>query len=237
MKTQLVKVTAHLVSPLALSPEGTAPHLDALCELVLAKRTRAIAGSSNGHRHDLDVTRVRGQEIEKQGQLPIPIVRERIDGIPVPRCSFGIIEETPEATEHYHCSFPIERASQLAQKERIQIATTGGINKSIRLPLRLSTTSRVVWFAEIREKPSILRTLVNRVPTLGKKSAYGYGEVSQWDVEPTDIDASWFHDRVLMRALPISAVPEDARGKRRSFGAVAGPYWQHSFFVDRYVPH
>lgn len=141
-----------------------------------------------------------------------------------------------QAVEHYHCAFPIERAIALAEKERIQINTTGGVNKSIRLPLRLSRTTRVVWFAELRDSPSVLRKLLNRVETLGKKAAYGYGRVSQWDVEETDVDASWFHSGVLMRALPIAAVCDDVQGKRRSFGAVAGPYWQASFFVDRYVP-
>lgn len=237
MANRYVKVTAHLVSPVALSPEGEAPHLDALCELIMSRRTRAIAESSNGHRHLLDVEKIKGQNVSSQGQLPIPIVRERIDGIPVPRCSFGIVEETKETTEHYHCAFPIERAIQLAEKERILVNTTGGVTKSTRLPLRLSTTSRIVWFAEIREKPTVLRMMVNKVDTLGKKSAYGYGRIGRWEVEQTDIDASWFHDGVLMRAIPISAVPESAKGKRRSFGAVAGPYWQSNFFVDRYVPY
>lgn len=236
MKSRLVKVTANLASPVAISPEGDAPHLDALLELILSRQIRSIAESSNGHRHQLNVAKPRGQDIDIQGQLPIPIVRERVDGIPVPRVSFGILEATRETTDHYHCSFPIERAIQLLEKERIQIKTTGGVNKSLRLPLRLSTSSKIVWFAEIREAPSVLRKLVNRVDTLGKKSAYGYGRVASWDVEETDIDASWFHGGVLMRALPVSAVPEDTQGKRRSYGAVAGPYWQASFFVDRYVP-
>lgn len=233
---RLVKVTATLVTPVALSPEGYAPHLDAICELVMSRRTRAIAESSNGHRHQLDKTKIRGAEVEMQGQLPIPIVRERVDGIPVPRCSFGIMEATQETVEHYHCAFPIERAGQVLEKERIQINTTGGVTKSVRLPLRLSTTSRIVWFAEIRTMPSELRKIVNRIDTLGKKSAYGYGQVASWVVEYTDIDASWFHSGVLMRALPLSAVGSDIQGKRRSFGAVAGPYWQQSFFVERWVP-
>lgn len=233
---RFVKVTARLLTPVALSPEGEAPMLDALCELILATHTRAIAESSNGHRHNLDAAKIRGATVDQQGQLPIPIVRERVDGIPIPRCSFGIMEETRETVEHYHCAFPIERALQVDPNERIQIKTTGGVNKSIRLPLRLSTTSRIVWFCEIRESQSVLRKIVNRVTTIGKKSAYGYGQIARWEVEPTEIDACWFHEGVLMRALPISAVADDVQGKRRSFGAVAGPYWQNSFFVERYVP-
>ncbi len=233
---QFVKVTAHLLTPVALSPEGNAPHLDAICELVLSRHTRAIAESSNGHRHQLDVAKIRGAPVDVQGQLPIPIVRERVDGIPIPRCSFGIMEATHETVEHYHCAFPIERALQIEEKERIQIQTTGGVNKSVRLPLRLSRTTRIVWFCEIREKPSVLRKILNRIDCLGKKSAYGYGQVAEWIVEPTDVDACWFHGGVLMRALPVSAVSDDVHGKRRSFGAVAGPYWDAKWFVERYVP-
>lgn len=235
-KRRLVKVTANLVTAVAVSPEGDAPHLDAICELVLARQTRSIAESKNGNRHQLNTFKPRGVGVDQQGQLPIPIIRERVDGIPVPMCSFGIVELTPETVERYHCSFPTERAWQLAPKERIQVNTTGGVDKSVRLPLRMSTTSKIVWFAEIREQMAQLRKLLNRVPMLGKKSSYGYGQVASWIVEETDIQASWFHGGVLMRALPASIVGEDIRGKRRSFGAVAGPYWQQEFFVDRYVP-
>lgn len=237
---RLVKVTAQLASPLALSPDGAPPHLDALCELVMARKSLSIASSSNGHRHRLDTTRPRGQAVAEPGQLPIPILRERVDGLPVPRCSQGIIEQTHEAVEHYHCSFPIERAELLEPKQRTVIAPASGLYKSQRLPLRIVNTSRVVWFAELREGAVRLRQILKRIDTIGKKSVYGYGLVSQWTVEPTDIDASWFMDShdgpILMRPLPLSVVPDSAIGKRRCFGAVCGPYWQADFFCDRWVP-
>lgn len=238
---RLVKVTAHLLSPLALSPDGVPPHLDALCELVMARKALSIADSSNGHRHAIDRSRPRGQPVETPGQLPIPIVRERVDGLPIPRCSQGIIADSRETAEHYHCAFPVERAQLLSTKSRTTLATTGGTYKSMRLPLRIISVPSVVWFAELREQPARLRGILRKITTLGKKAVYGYGLVGEWRVESTDIDAAWFAEssagKVLMRPLPISIVNDSVLGKRRDFGAVCGPYWQANLFVDRWSPY
>jgi hypothetical protein len=236
-----VKVTAKLASPIALSPEGAPPHLDAICELVMARKSRSIAESKNGHRHAIDVAKMRGQPVEAPGQLPIPIVRERVDGLPIPRCSQGIIDASPQVAEHYHCAFPLERAGMLAEKQRTVLQQTGGPYKSMRLPLRISNTPSVVWFAQLRRRAgkspmNELRGILRKVSTIGKKSNYGYGLVSEWLVEPTDIDAVWICEGVLMRPLPVSVVPEGTLGAMRSYGAVCGPYWQSSFFVERFVP-
>ncbi len=231
---RLVKVTAELCAPLALSPDGSAPHLDAICESVMARKAKAIAESRNGHRHSIDTNRPRGQPVRMPGQLPIPIIREKVGGLPIPRCSQGIIEQVKEQVSHYHCAFPLDRAGMLTEKQRTTIATTGGSYKSIRLPLRLVDTARVVWFAELRESPSKLRRILKRVPAIGKKTSQGYGVVTSWAVELTDIDAAWFCGGVLMRPLPLSAVPADILGKRRGFGAVCGPYWQADLFVERW---
>lgn len=238
---RLVKVTARLLSPLALSPDGVPPHLDALCESVLAKRVRSIASSSNGHRHALDLERAPGTEVSDPGALPIPITRERVNGLPVPRCSQGILSLNRESVDHYHCAFPVERAGLLMPSQRGVLPTTGGTYKSMRLPLRIVDAACVVWFAELRERPGRLRGLLTKISAIGKKSAYGYGHVGEWSVEHTDVDACWFADsdagQVLMRPLPLDAVDNDVIGKRRCFGAVCGPYWQASLFVERWVPY
>ena len=236
-----VKVTAELAGPIALSAEGIAPNLDAIVECVVAGKALTIADSSNGNRHAIDRTRPRGQPVEKPGQLPTPIKREWVDGLPIPRVSSGIIEKLPESAEHYHCAFPIERASMLKESQRTKIPQTGGPYKSMRLPLRLSHTRRIVWFAELYRSPGRapmceLRKILRKVTTIGKKSAYGYGAVSKWTVEPTELDASWIHSGVLMRPLPISLVTDGIQGAMRSYGAVCGPYWQSNLFRERWVP-
>lgn len=241
------KITAHLASPLALSADGVPPHLDALCEYIMSRKARSIAESRNGHRHPVAVT-IPGQPVDRQGTLPIPIIREWADcgdGLkcPIPRVSQGIIEPGKERVEHYHSAFPLERAGSLAEKQRTTVATTGGPMKSHRLPLRINDTSRVVWFAELRDAKgrgkspmSELRKILKRVHSIGKKTSQGFGVVSAWQVEATDIDASWTHNGVLMRPLPLTLADSNISGKRRCFGAVAAPYWQADFFCDRYVP-
>jgi len=241
------KITAQLSSPLALSPDGVPPHLDALCEYVMSKKARSIAESKNGHRHPVSAT-IPGQPVERQGTLPIPIVRKWVDcgnGLrcPIPRVSQGIVEPIKQRSENYHCAFPLERAGQLKEKQRTTIATTGGPLKSFRLPLRIVDTSRVVWFAELRDKKesgrapmSELRKILRQVHAIGKKTSQGFGTVAEWLVEPTDIDASWIYDGVLMRPLPVDLGADASHGKRRCFGAVAAPYWQADFYCDRFVP-
>lgn len=244
------KITAHLSSPLALSPDGVPPHLDALCEYVMSKNARSIAESINGHRHPVAVT-IPGQPVDRQGTLPIPIVRvwtDCGDGLrcPIPRVSQGIIEPSKESVTHYHSAFPLERALSLTEKQRTTVATTGGPMKSHRLPLRVVDTNRVVWFAELRDRAtnsrrrsspmSELRKLLKQVHSIGKKTSHGFSIVSEWIVEGTELDASWSYEGVLMRPLPLSLAEGVTCGKRRCFGAVAAPYWQADFFCNRLVP-
>lgn len=244
------KITAYLSSPLALSPGGVPPHLDALCEYVMSKKARAIKESSNGHRHPVAVT-IPGQPVDKQGTLPIPIVRVWNDcgnGLkcPIPRVSQGIIEPSKESVTHYHSAFPLERALSLTEKQRTTVATTGGPMKSHRLPLRVVDTNRVVWFAELRDRTknsrrrcspmSELRKILKQVPFIGKKTSQGFGLVSEWLVEATELDASWIYEGVLMRPLPLSLAKDVLHGKHRCFGAVAAPYWQADFFCERFIP-
>ena len=237
MNLRPVKVTAYLASPLALSPDGQGPYLDAICEWAMSCRMRTISACSNG-RHSFDAARRRGQEVEKPGQIPIPIERWHVDGLPIPLCSSGIYAETPQRVEHYAKRFPTERAAMLDPRDRGVLQTTGGPHKSFRLPLRVVDTDRVVWFAALRETPSTLRSLLNKhVSLIGKKTSQGFGVVWRWEVETVERDLSWWADGVLMRPLPQSVrVPAGARGYRNSFCGVTPPYWQRGFWRESITP-
>lgn len=237
----LVKVTAEVVTDIALSPLGFAPNLDALCCLAMARSMRSVRESI---KHNIQP---HGCDVEEQGQIPIPIRQTWIDQggkrYPVPHCSSAIIESVKEYREHYHKSFPAYHADLLEEKQRTKFPRGGGVLKSIRLPLRKSRTQKVVWFAELRTGKELgrapaskLRCLLKRIEFLGKKTSQGHGQVARWTVEKTDTEAHWIHEGVLMRPLPISLVPKETKGKRRSFGAVAAPYWQADFFTDCFVP-
>lgn len=237
MKLRSVRVTAHLSGPLVLSPDGTAPHLDALCEFVMSSRMRTISECSNG-RHRFDAARRRGTEVDEPGQIPIPIERRRVCGLPVPLCSMGIYRDNPQRVENFARRFPTEMASLIRPDERVVIRSTGGPYKGYRLPLRIVDTDCIVWFAVLRERPGRLRQLLTKhVTHCGKKTSQGFGAVAGWDVETIEHDWSWWADGVLMRPLPVGVpVPENARGFRRGLAGCCGPYWQRSFWRECWIP-
>jgi hypothetical protein len=238
MSMRPVKVTAHLAGPVVLSPDGRLPHLDAVCEFALAGKLRTIAESSRG-RHRYDALRPRGMPVAEPGQIPSPFVRERIDGLPVSRVSFGVAAGR-EDVAHFGRAFPMERAGLLAEDQRIKIATTGGPYRSFRLPLRLLHCGRIGWFAALRERPGVLRHVLKQIDAVGKKTAHGWGRVARWEVEPVDEDLSWYAPAeagpVLMRALPAVIVPEGTVGARRTFCGVVAPYWQRDFWREAMEP-
>ncbi len=230
-----VKVTAWLCSPLALSPEGVAPRLDAVVEWSMSNKMRTIHEDSGG-RHSAEFVRPRGKPIEKPGQIPIPIERKFVAGLPIPMCSDGIFVGN-ERVEHYSCKFPNEMAAMLADDERVVMRSGGGVYKSWHLPLRIVDCDCVVWFAMIRDKKTRLRHELKRVQYIGKKTPQGYGQVEKWDVEDADKDYSWWADGVLMRPLPVGVdIPDGARGYRPSFGGVCPPYWQRDFWREMITP-
>ena len=213
-----VKVTAWLSSPLVLTSDGAAPQLDALVEW-------AMCG-----------TRRRGAKVDAPGQIPIPIKRVMVDGLPVPLCSAGIWTGQ-QRVEHFGRRFPNELCELLAEDERTVMRPTSGLFKSFHLPLRVVDCDRVVWFAVLHDSKSSLRHELKDVHFLGKKSSQGYGAISKWEVEDADADHSWWSDGVLMRPLPATVeLPEGARGFRRSFGGCCGPYWQRALWREILVP-
>lgn len=240
MSLRFVKVTAKLNSPLA----GDPPMLDSICEVAMCGLMLSVQETDRTGRHTFPIVPA-GQEVPLQdlGKIPIPIARDVIDGLPIPRASAPIIPVPKHDTHgYYHKKFEVEHASLLKPKERTKITASGGRFKSFRLPLRLRTIDRVVWFAAIKQSPSELRKLLKkRVQAIGKKTSFGYGRIKAWIVESCDSDCSWFADSedglVLMRPLPLgSHLPKNLVGSRPDFGAVCGPYWQQNLWRERVVP-
>lgn len=241
-----VKVTCELAAPLA----GDAPMLDALVEWVMSLHMSSVMRTSNGHRHLVE-PRGRGQPVSEPGKIPIPICRSFVDGLPIPLCSSPILGPVySDGVEHVGKSLALEQSHLLAAEERKIVSTTGGWTKSYRLPLRIRTVERIVWFAAVkscdrasqrRRYVRELGKLLRRVYSIGKKTADGYGRVSAWRVEEVAEDWSWFAPSgdgpVLMRPLPAACrLPDGLRGFRPDFGAVTPPYWQRSFWRSSVLP-
>lgn len=226
-------VTAHLAGPLALGPSGEAPHLDALLEYCCA----AYHPKAEVRGYKID----RAGPCPAQGIIPIPLARSRIGKWLVGNCSSAIMPHHggTQTVEHVCKRIATEEAALLATDERKIVSTTNAWTKSYRLPLRVIRIPCIKWFA-VGNRREILKLLRKDCHALGKKVSDGYGRVSGWEVERVDEDCSWFvphpSGRVLMRPLPLDALPPDVVGWKRDFGAVSSPYWHPERATERAVP-
>lgn len=242
-----VKITARVETPLVLSAEGLPPCLDAIVEWVVSQKQKSIEAASNG-RHK---AAPRGINVTAPGLLYTPFATERVDGFShkIPRVSDGIAVGR-EFVERFAKRFPMEQHGRLLDKERTKVNLTGGEFKSYYLPLRACEIDHVVWFATVKKTSgkrrvsplSDFRRLLRKVHQLGKKSAHGYGRISEWVVERVEDDYSWFaphpQGRVLMRRLPTDYVQKTGNiiGFRPWYGGIVAPYWQRDFWGDVALP-
>lgn len=218
-----LKVTAHLSCAMAADP----PHLDSLVECVLA--------AHQGLAHECD----RSKPAPPVGCIAIPIRRKSIAGQSIACCSSPILSEVQhEGVEHFCKRLDVSLAESLHPQERRVIAMGNATYKAYRLPLRVRLVDRIVWFAEGDRKE--LLSVLRRVQGLGKKRSYGYSRVHEWTVERIDDDWSWFADgpmgRVLMRPLPVAAVPSDIAGAMREWAACQPPYWHPDRIMEVMKP-
>ena len=225
-----LKVTCHLASPLA----GDPPYLDAAIEWALCRRARAILASKNGHRHA-------GMNEYVPGTIPIPIARRRVSGYPhlLPLCSNPILPASADVHEYVAKRVEVDVADVRPRRLR-KMDTQAGSCKSFRLPLRVRSVEKVVWFA-VGNAKEIRYRLKRWIPSIGKKISIGYGRVARWEAESVEEDWSWFAPSpagpVLMRVLPAGiAVPADLVGYRRWMGSPVSPYWSAENFCEVLMP-
>lgn len=167
---------------------------------------------------------------------PVPLSRETIGNWPVFRVSSPIVPGCPPSVAHFAKRIGVERAALLAPGERKTVVTSNTWTKSYRLPVRVLSVPRVVWFADTPD-PAALLGMLRDCDNLGRKPAHGWGRIKAWHVEAVEQDWSWYATDaetgrpVLMRPLPLCPeLPADLDGWRSDYGAVCPPYW-HS---DRY---
>jgi hypothetical protein len=220
-------ITARMAGKLA----GDAPRLDGLLEAQLSLfHAKAVPGYK--------ITR--NGPAPAQGEIPIPMRRERLGDWLVGRCSDAILPEpSAETVEHIAKRIGVEDAGLLHPQARVVVSTTNSWTKSYRLPLRIRLVDRVVWFA-VADRRECLK-LLRRVEAIGKKIADGYGRVGEWAIERIDADCSWFAPSdggpVLMATLPVGPwLPKGLLGAREHFGAAAPPYWHPERYTEIVVP-
>lgn len=208
------KVTAILSSPLA----GDAPYLDSILEFEMAQR------------HGMATRLQRRDAAPPVGSIHLPCLRGTFGGLSgIPRCSAPIYCSSEVRHEHYAKRIAVEHASLLRDDQRLVVATGNSWTKSYRLPLRVSSASKVVWFVGGSKRRN-LKSLLDSVHSLGKKRGHGFARIARWEIDEVEHDWSWFadteHGRLLMRVLPwCDELPRDMIGGKRWYGGYASPYW------------
>ena len=218
------KVTAVLAGPLA----GDAPYLDALLEYQMAQR-HGVARVIN-----------RSDECPPIGSVHIPCLRGGFGGVNgIPRCSAPIYRRAEDRHDHFAKRIAVEFSDCVAPESRVVVPVGNSWTKSYRLPLRVASVDRVVWFVGGSKRKS-LKSLLDGVRAIGKKCSQGYGRIAGWEFEEVEHDWSWFadteHGRLLMRILPWCSDLESVIGCRRWFGGVAAPYWHPGRMMEVGLP-
>lgn len=91
------------------------------------------------------------------------------------------------------------------KKRKAKWSSSEGAEKNYDLPLYLRTASMIVWYA-VGDRDKI-QTLLNNCKGIGKKRAYGYGQVISWDVVSIDSDYHLWREDKLMRSVPLNNLP------------------------------
>lgn len=91
-------------------------------------------------------------------------------------------------------------------KKKAKVDVSVGHTKSYDLPLPVKTVSRIDWFAVGNAKE--IMEIITSCKALGKKTSYGYGQVSQWEVCFIDQDYHLFRKDKLARPIPVEYAQE-----------------------------
>lgn len=231
------KVTAVMASPIC----GHVPMLDGVLSSLMGLHMSRIRGSRNGNRH------VRPHGLNAHPNIPIPINIAPFGGWYIAQASSPIYETVGEDVSHVTrvSDFDLD-AIRPGGANKINV--TSGSFKGMRLPKRIITTTRVVWFVVAKADGSrtgghmsALRKRLKKVEAIGGKTSIGHGRVAEWIVEPAEEDWSWFADSpdgpVLMRPLPVcDELPQALIGYKQWFGRPAAPYHDNATACEVVMP-
>jgi hypothetical protein len=189
-------------------PMVSAPPLDALLGAMVAEELGLVAGF--------------GPMVE----VDVPLERSACGRVWL--CSFAIFESELHEVRHVHRRFPIAEAQMMAGPKCRAINIAAGVNRSYRIPTRVTHASgdAVTWYA--RGDETAVRELLSRVTHLGKRRGAGRGPVASWEVRPCD---GWEGFPVLYEGRPLRSLPVDwpgvSPGAQRGHQVLAPPYWVH----------
>lgn len=168
-----------------------------------------------------------------------PIYMKKIGDWLVPCCSNPITAANTNQSEFITKRLALEHSSALSVDSRNIVSTSSHTYKGYRVPLRINTCDRVVWFV-LANKRSMSGTL-RGINSTGVKRSIGYGRVAEWEVEDCADDYSLVANvsgigNVLMRQVPIENDFGPVIGWKRGFKAVRWPYFHPGNFIDVMEP-
>jgi hypothetical protein len=183
------------------------------------------------------------------GVLPVPLATKKVGKWIIPLCSSPIMRTDAEDEERI-----VKRLSAwdaVRHTEAASMNVAAGPHKAAFKPVRTIYADQVVWFCvghgfskgngKTRGPVAEMKRWAKRVAAIGANRQAGYGRVSEWIVEEWPEDRSWFAPhpdggQVLMRPLPVDAVPDDLVGARPSHAGVCPPYWHRDRHAEVMMP-
>lgn len=149
-------------------------------------------------------------------------------------CSFCQADWVAAETKYWHKRSTQSQQIRYIKKGRLNLAQ--GKTKAYRMPLFLiSPNDRLTWYL-VADK-NWLADRLDLITGIGKKRAYGYGWICDWQITEIDQDRSVWSDDRLMRSIPLADIPPDALADMRfSHYGLRPPYWHSANQMDLALP-
>lgn len=142
--------------------------------------------------------------------------------------SFAQYKKAGEEIAYWHKRFDAQLSEDYAdfRGRRGKVNTTSSTYKAYRMPMNIILAAEIIWYV-VGDRNEV-ESLLEEIPSLGKKTSQGFGQVTQWIVEEIEEDWSLEKDGQLMRSVP------DPEGD--SEWGVRPPYWMPENIVRCRMP-
>ena len=109
----------------------------------------------------------------------------------------------------------------------------GAIEFDYHMPMPVLSISHLKFFCVGNKRE--IEKLLQRITHIGKKRAYGYGEVKKWKVTVINADHSELWNNTLVRPIPITECKYQIVGEKALYG-YRPPYWCPENFTECWLP-
>jgi CRISPR type IV-associated protein Csf3 len=132
----------------------------------------------------------------------IPIEKEDFGKDYFYKCSNPIYNIENEWIEHWSKKLLTHKIVLKVETLKKSVHKTSGAYKPYYSAMRCMDIKIIKYFA-VGDKDKLNFILNNKIFSLGKKSAYGYGFVAFWEVNEIDKDYSVCYENMLLKTVPV----------------------------------